>query len=78
MDNIENTVVIGKVYQHFKSEDMRQVVVCIAKHSETEEELVVYKKLYGDGSSWARPLAMFLEHVETENYKGPRFRLVDF
>lgn len=45
----------------------------MGRHSETEEPLVFYRKLYDDYSFWARPLEMFTEHVEREEYRGPRF-----
>ena len=41
-------------YRHYKGNEYE--VIGIARHSETEEDLVVYRKLYGDGSLWVRPL----------------------
>jgi hypothetical protein len=58
-------------YRHYKGNDYQ--VVGIARHSETEEELVVYRKLYGDGSLWVRPLAMFVENVTVDGHLAPRF-----
>jgi hypothetical protein len=48
----------------------------VAKNSETNEEFVVYKALYGDHGLWIRPLKMFTENVVTEKFKGPRFEWV--
>ena len=62
------------IYEHFKGQ--RYEVLAVGKHSETEEELVFYRTLYGDYSFWARPLAMFDEHVERESYSGPRFKRI--
>lgn len=61
-------------YRHYKGNDYE--VIGTARHSETEEELVVYRKLYGDGSLWVRPLAMFLEDVEVAGVRTPRFSLL--
>lgn len=64
------------IYKHFKGGEYE--VVGVAKHSETQEEFVVYRALYGEGGLWVRPKDMFLEEVEKpeHNYKGPRFRFV--
>ena len=57
---------IHRVYRHFKGDCY--LVEDVARHSETEEELVLYRKLYGDGSLWARPKDMFLAEVDREKY----------
>ncbi|MFO0977157.1 MAG: DUF1653 domain-containing protein [Planctomycetaceae bacterium] len=62
-------------YQHYKGK--YYVVFGVAKHSETEEELVVYRTDYGDKSLWVRPLTMFTETVEVNGVKVPRFRRVE-
>lgn len=59
-------LLIGRVYRHFKGGLYR--VEDVAKHSETLEEYVVYRKLYGDRSLWIRPKAMFLSPVDREKY----------
>ncbi|HTF81085.1 MAG TPA: DUF1653 domain-containing protein [Cytophagales bacterium] len=65
---------LGK-YKHYKGPEY--YVLGVARHSETEEELVVYKKLYGDGSLWVRPLAMFTEIINVDGKPCPRFEKVD-
>ena len=59
-------------YRHYKGNDY--IVLGTARHSETEEVLVIYKTDYGDYSSWARPLDMFTEEVEVEGEMVPRFK----
>jgi len=58
-------------YRHFKGS--LYVVLGVARHSETEEELVVYRPLDGDGGLWVRPLAMFAQTVLHEGHAVPRF-----
>jgi hypothetical protein len=62
------------VYQHYKGNNYE--VLGVAKHSETLEDLVVYKKLYDDGGFWVRPLVMFIEDVEVDGKIVPRFKLI--
>lgn len=61
---------LGK-YKHYKG-NMYEVLG-VAHHSETQEELVVYRALYNDFDLWVRPLAMFLESVEINGVTMPRF-----
>ena len=61
---------MGK-YRHFKG--MEYEVIGVAKHSETLEEMVVYRALYGDGGLWVRPAAMWNETVERDGKIYPRF-----
>ena len=63
------------VYEHYKG--ARYEVLLVARHSETEEQFVVYRQLYGDGAAWIRPLAMFAESVEVDGRTVPRFRPVE-
>lgn len=58
-------------YRHFKGGEYE--VIGIAKHSETQEEYVVYRALYGDGNLWIRPKAMFEESVTKDGASIPRF-----
>ena len=58
-------------YRHYKGKLYE--VIDVARHSETEELLVVYRCLYGDFSLWVRPLGMFLEMVDVDGAKVSRF-----
>ena len=60
------------IYRHFKGG--RYEVIGVAKHSETLEEMVVYRALYGDGGIWVRPLAMWNETIERDGKTFPRFQ----
>ena len=62
-------------YRHYKGKDYD--VLGVARHSETEEEYVVYRQLYGEGGLWIRPLGMFLESVTIGETVVPRFRRLE-
>ena len=64
---------LGK-YKHYKGK--KYEVIGVAKHSETLEKMVAYKALYGERGLWVRPLKMFLEEVEMNGKKVPRFKYV--
>ncbi len=57
---------IKGVYKHFKGD--YYLVEDIAKDSETQKEMVVYRRLYGNGDLWIRPKEMFLSEVDHEKY----------
>ena len=61
-------------YRHFKGNDYK--VIGVARHSETMEEMVVYRALYGEGGLWVRPAAMWTEEIDRDGYPGPRFQYV--
>lgn len=61
-------------YQHYKGPEY--LVQGTARHSETEEVLVVYQTLYGERGIWVRPLDMFLETVEIDGQPQPRFKWI--
>jgi hypothetical protein len=67
-------VKIGK-YRHFKGKEYE--VLAIAKHSETMEDMVVYKALYDDGGVWVRPASMWNEMVERDGKTFPRFTFIE-
>ena len=60
-------------YRHFKGKEYE--LLFTARHSETEELMVVYRALYGEGGSWVRPAALWNEEIERD---GPRFRRVTY
>ena len=62
------------IYQHFKGEQYR--ILELAKHSETNEDMVVYQALYGERGIWVRPLAMFDEVIERDGKRIQRFKFV--
>ena len=64
------TVKLGK-YRHYKGKEYE--VIGVAKHSETLEELVVYRALYDERQIWVRPMKMFMEEIEIDGKKIPRF-----
>ena len=62
-------------YRHYKGKFYE--VIDVARHSETGEQLVVYRCLYGDYSLWVRPLHLFLAMVDADGEKIPRFTRCD-
>lgn len=61
-------------YRHFKGGEYE--VVGIARHSETQEDMVVYRALYGEGGLWVRPASMWEETVTRDGKTSPRFTYI--
>lgn len=61
-----NELKVKGIYKHFKGD--YYLVEDVAKDSETQEEVVVYRRLYGDNGLWIRPKKMFLSEVDHEKY----------
>ena len=70
---IFNMIKLGK-YRHYKGKEYE--AIGIAKHSETMEDMVIYQAQYGDRQTWVRPLKMFIEEVEVNGKKVPRFEFI--
>lgn len=70
---MQNTIQPGR-YRHFKGNEYE--VIGIAKHSETLEEMVVYRALYGNGDIWVRPAAMWNETLERDGKTVQRFTYI--
>jgi len=68
---MQREIKIGQKYRHFKGNEY--LVLHVAKHSETLEELVVYQALYGERGIWVRPLEMFLDQKEVGGALVDRF-----
>ena len=72
-------VIKNRIYRHFKGD--YYIVVDVAQHSETDEQLVIYRTLYDDGKLYARPYEMFMSKVDREKYpeveQEYRFQLQD-
>lgn len=67
-----NSVCKKGTYQHYKGHYYE--VIDVARHTETLEEMVVYRALYGERELWVRPKNMFLEYIEVNDKKIPRFQ----
>jgi hypothetical protein len=61
-------------YRHYKGADYE--VIGVARHSESQEPLVVYRPLYGEGALWVRPFEMFTGTVEIDGRRVARFARV--
>lgn len=61
-------------YRHFKGK--KYEVICTAKHSETLDEMVVYRALYGDGEVWVRPASMWNDEIEKDGIRIKRFTYI--
>ncbi len=59
-------------YRHYKGNDYE--VIDLARHSETKEWIVLYRPLYGERGLWVRPYDMFIESVEIDGKRCPRFQ----
>ena len=70
---MEELIPLGR-YRHFKGNEYE--VLYVAKHSETQEEMVVYRALYGERGVWVRPAAMWNETVTREGKTFRRFTYV--
>ena len=70
---MNNNIKPHSVWRHYKGN--RYEVIALAKHSETLEDLVVYRALYGEGGVWVRPLSMWHEEVHTPDGIRHRFEL---
>ena len=71
----DNHKLIGREFVHFKGGHYR--LEEFAKDSETLEEMVVYRALYGEGSLWVRPAKMFFETIERDGKRIKRFEIVE-
>ena len=70
----DTSVISSGLYRHYKGKYYQ--VIGVAKHSETEEEFVVYRALYGTFGLWVRPLKMFTEQVKQHGQVVSRFEFV--
>lgn len=71
----EKSKLIGCEFVHFKGRHYR--LEGFAKDSETLEEMVVYRALYGEGGLWVRPAKMFFETIARDGKTMKRFELVE-
>ena len=69
------TMIKKGIYRHYKGNEYE--VIGVAKHSETLEDMVVYKALYGDGGIWVRPASMWNETVIKDGKEHKRFEYIE-
>lgn len=62
------------IYRHYKGKNYE--VLYVGKHSETLEDVVIYRALYGEHGIWVRPLSMWNEEIEVNGIKQKRFELI--
>ena len=74
MNNSSEPAIKPGYYQHYKGAYYQ--VIDLARHSETEEWLVIYRALYGDCGLWARPASMFTETVTIAGEELARFQYI--
>ena len=74
MSSQQEAILKPGTYRHYKGNEYE--VIGVARHSETEEYLVVYRPLYGERGLWVRPLTMFCESVVVEGRQVPRFEFL--
>lgn len=69
----------GQFYKHYKGDTYK--IICLARHSETGDWLVIYERqtdiVHTGWKIHARPIEMFLENVNVDNYSGPRFEYIE-
>ena len=79
------TIIPGAIFRHYKNK--YYVIESIAKHTETEEDLIIYRSMYPSQSSnskiksfqvWARPKSIFIKNLEIEGKIVPRFEFIDY
>ena len=74
IDEAKEKVEIGGIYFHYKSPDKHYRVTDVVIFEETEEPAVVYQALYGTNMTWVRKISSWIEEVEVEGGKAPRFQ----
>ena len=70
-----NVEILPGKYRHYKGNEYE--VICMARHSETEEKMVVYRALYGERGVWVRPASMWNETVEKDGKTYKRFTRIE-
>lgn len=73
-DSQGKEICLGK-YKHYKGDYYQVLGIC--KHTETQEELIHYRSLYGNYDFWVRPIKMFFEDVIFQNREQPRFTFIE-